>query len=127
MASKRKILIVDDSASIRAYFAQVLGGLYEIELAVNGVEGIEKLLQHRFDVILVDVNMPLMDGYEFVRRLRTSAELWAATPIVMITSEQEEKDCRAAFAVGANLFLTKPVKSQELLDIAELLLAEGGW
>jgi two-component system chemotaxis response regulator CheY len=119
--SQRSILIVDDSHTVRLYYRRSLeANGFLVEEAQNGVEGLERALTKTYDLLLVDVNMPKMDGYEFVRTIR-SAPNDDTTPVIMITSEQEIKDRRAAYRAGANLFVVKPVKAHELAELARLL------
>lgn len=120
MKSPCKILLVDDSLTQRLYFKQALAGYaYELHEAENGVQGLEMMLEHRFDLLLVDINMPKMDGYEFVQRVRKQDT--SHVPIVMVSSEQEPKDWSAAMGAGANLYLTKPVQAPKLAQLVELL------
>ena len=121
MSATHRILIIDDSATVRSFYRRSLAGKpYEIDEAQNGVEGVERVLSNAYDLLLVDVNMPKMDGYEFVRVIR-SAPNEITTPVVMITSEHEPNDRRAAYQAGANLFLMKPVKGNQLLELVRLV------
>jgi len=109
-----RILVVDDSAAIRGYHTDILNRAgHETEVAINGVEGLEKALLEEFDLFLVDVNMPKMDGYEFVRQLRGDARL-SDRPAIMISTESKDHDRIAAFDAGADLYLVKPVKPDVL-------------
>ncbi len=91
--------------------------------AVNGIEALEKALLHPFDLYVVDVNMPRLDGYGFLRELR-GRDLPQA-PAIMITTEAELRDRDRAYAAGANCYLAKPVKPGQLLDHVRLLLGGG--
>jgi len=82
-------------------------------VAINGVEGLEKALMGNFDLFLVDVNMPKMDGYAFTDQLRSDSKL-QHLPIVMISTEAKDRDKTAAFDAGADLYLVKPVKPEVL-------------
>lgn len=116
-----RILIVDDSASVRGYHRAVLAGPgWVIEEAANGYEALEKALRHSYDLFLVDVNMPQMDGYELVRQLRELPE-YRTAPVVLVTTEAGEEDRRAGFAAGANAYLVKPARPAELRCLAALL------
>jgi two-component system chemotaxis response regulator CheY len=118
------VLIVDDAATVRMYYRMTLaaGGI-EVTEAVNGIEALEKALLNPFDLYIVDVNMPKLDGYGFLRELR-GRDLPQA-PAIMVTTEAERHDMTLAYASGANLFLTKPVKPDRLLSQVRLLLGEG--
>lgn len=121
MSTAHRILIVDDSATVRSFYRRALASKpYAVEEAQNGIEGVELVLRNTYDLLLVDVNMPKMDGYEFVRVIR-SAPNDISTPVIMITSEHEPKDRRAAYQVGANLFLMKPVKGLQLVELVRLV------
>jgi len=119
----KRALIIDDAATVRMYHRNTLeaGGL-EVSEAVNGIEGLEKALLTPFDIYLVDINMPKLDGYGFLRELR-SRDLPQA-PAIMVSTEAQAEDQARAFASGANLYLTKPVKPEQLLAQVRLLLGE---
>lgn len=113
MTAKR-VLVIDDAATVRMYHRQILetAGL-EVEEAANGYEGLEKALASHFDLVLVDVNMPKMDGYAFVREVRKSEEL-RAIPVIMISTEAEASDATRGYEAGANFYLIKPVRPEDL-------------
>jgi two-component system chemotaxis response regulator CheY len=117
-----RIVIVDDAGLVRAYYRDILErGGYQVTEALNGVEALEMLLQHKADLIIVDVNMPQMDGISFLKALRRQALPLAATPALMISTESENHDMAAARAAGANHYLVKPVREDELLEYVALL------
>jgi two-component system, chemotaxis family, chemotaxis protein CheY len=119
----KHILIVDDAATVRLYHRAILEGAgYAVAEAVNGVEALEKALQSAFDLYIVDVNMPQLDGYSFLRQLR--AHDIAQAPAVMVSTEAQDADRRRAFEAGANLYIVKPTRPQQLLRVAKLLLGE---
>lgn len=114
MNQAKKILVVDDAATVRAYHRQVISALgFAVEEAANGYEGLEKALAEKFDLFLVDVNMPKMDGYTMVKHLREDAGN-QATPVMMISTEAETQDRDLAYQAGANIYLTKPARPDEL-------------
>lgn len=120
----KKVLIVDDAATVRLYHKDILvKNGFATDEAVNGLEALEKAHNQRFDLYLVDVNMPKMDGYSFIRHLRASTTIEQA-PVVMISTESEPKDESRAYQVGANLYLVKPIKPDQLLEYASLLVGE---
>lgn len=113
---KPRILVVDDSSLIRLYCRDVLeGGGFEVEQAINGMEAMEKVLGLAFDLVIVDVNMPRMDGFSFLRALRSLASPVAALPALVMTTEAGVQDRGDARAAGANFYLVKPVAETELL------------
>ncbi|MGB0129941.1 MAG: response regulator [Rhodocyclaceae bacterium] len=119
----KRILIVDDAATVRLYHRSILESPARVvEEAINGIEALEKALQAPFDLYVVDVNMPKLDGYGFLKELR-SRDLPQA-PAVMVSTEAASSDRMRAYAVGANLYLVKPVKPGELLTHCRLLLGE---
>jgi two-component system, chemotaxis family, chemotaxis protein CheY len=121
-ASPKRILIVDDSSLVRLYYRDALEKSgFEIEQAINGVEAMEKVLAQPFDLVIVDVNMPRMDGLSFVRALRRSAADVATLPALIITTEDGEQDRADARAAGANFYLVKPVSAIDLLRHAAVL------
>jgi two-component system chemotaxis response regulator CheY len=119
----KRILIVDDAATVRMYHRKILESVgYEVEEAINGVEAIEKALQSHFDLYLVDVNMPKLDGYGFLRELR-SQDIYQA-PAIMVSTEAALNDQVLAYKAGANGYLIKPIKPVQLLTHTQLLLGE---
>ncbi|MEA3499152.1 MAG: response regulator [Campylobacterota bacterium] len=116
----KKILVVDDSVTVRMYHKQILQGAgYEIDEAENGMEALEKTSECKYDMCLVDINMPILDGYSFVKRLRENDGF--DIPIVMISTEAEQNDITIAYNAGANLYQVKPVSTDELITSANLL------
>lgn len=120
-----RILVIDDAATVRMYHRQILEGAgFVVAEAINGIEAMEKALSERFDLYLVDVNMPKQDGYGFLRELR-SRDIHQA-PAIMISTESTGQDKRRAYEAGANFYLIKPIKPDELLSHCRLLLGPGG-
>ena len=117
----KKVLVVDDAVTVRMYHRSILesAGL-TVEEAANGYEGLEKALSEQYALFLVDVNMPKMDGYRMVRRLREQQET-RSTPVVMISTEAQQQDGEQAYQAGANLYLTKPVRPEDLSLIVGML------
>jgi two-component system chemotaxis response regulator CheY len=119
----KRILIVDDAATVRMYYRSILEGAgYQITEAVNGIEAMEKCLQEPFGLYIVDINMPKQDGYSFLSELR-GRDL-PQVPAMMVSTEAAASDRTRAYAAGANLYLFKPVKPDELLINCRLLLGE---
>lgn len=113
---RRRILVVDDSSLVRLYYHGALEKAgFAVEQAINGIEATEKVLAQGFDLLIVDVNMPGMDGFSFVRDLRHRKEDIAALPILMITTEAGETDIADARAAGVNYYLVKPVSEADLV------------
>jgi two-component system chemotaxis response regulator CheY len=115
-SAKARVLIVDDSSLVRLYYRSALEKAgFEVEQAINGIEAMERTLSQPFDLVIVDVNMPRMDGFTFVRALRRIATDVASLPALMISTEAEVQDVAAARAAGANFYLVKPVSEAELV------------
>jgi len=121
----KRVLIVDDATTVRLYHRQILEQAgFAVEEAINGLEALEKAVADHYDLYLVDVNMPRMDGYTFLRQLRARDDVYQA-PAVMISTESQEKDRKAAYAAGANYYMVKPVKPDLLARLAGLLTGGG--
>lgn len=119
-----RILVVDDAATVRMYHKQVLEEAgYQVDEAINGLEALEKALTTPFDLYLVDINMPKLDGYDFLKDLRTRDIKQA--PAIMISTEAQSRDKQRAYQSGANLYMVKPIKPPELLRCCELLIGQG--
>ncbi|HEX5623870.1 MAG TPA: response regulator [Sulfuricurvum sp.] len=116
------VMVVDDSKTVRSYHGSILKDLgVNVLEAENGMEALEKSLGTSVDLYLVDVNMPIMDGYSFVSELRKQPS-GRLTPVIMITTQEETTDKLEAFKVGASLFETKPIKPDALKGYLQLLL-----
>jgi two-component system chemotaxis response regulator CheY len=117
-----RILVVDDATVVRLYYRQLLeSDGYLVDEAINGVEGLEKALRGRFDLCIVDVNMPMMDGLEFLLALRRTPAT-RSLPALVTTTQAGDGDRAAALAAGANDYLVKPVAQDLLaLHVAALL------
>ncbi len=116
-------LIIDDSSTARMYYREILEGANcVVDEAINGFEGLEKAMNQSVDLILVDVNMPKMDGYTFLEQLRRAPEL-QSVPAIMISTEAGDADREKAYAAGANFYLVKPVGPAELAAFARLMTA----
>ena len=120
----KRVLIIDDAATVRMYHRGIMKQAgYQTDEAINGIEALEKAHENPYDLYLVDVNMPKMDGYSFVRKLRESMDIRQA-PAVMISTEAEEDDETQAYLSGANLYIVKPVRPEQLVQCARMLMGE---
>lgn len=107
----KKVLIVDDVDIIRKTSEMIARSLkYETVTAVNGEEALERIAEHNPDLILTDVNMPLMDGLELCRRLREDGK-YRRIPIIVYSGEDNREE---AFRSGADDYLQKPFRVEEL-------------
>jgi len=121
-----RILVVDDATVVRLYYGQTLAAEgYAVAEALNGQEGLERALMEPFDLCVVDVNMPVMDGHAFVRALRAEPAT-APTPVLMTSTQSGEADHRIAFEAGANFYLAKPVSPAVLAQTVAAMLGRVG-
>lgn len=118
-----KILIIEDSPTMRQLIAFALKRLQGVRIveAHDGVDGLRKLSSEKFDLILTDINMPVMDGLKLVSLVRNDAN-YRTTPIVVITTEGAQEDRDRALSLGANDYITKPIQANRILDLARTLL-----
>ncbi len=116
------VMVVDDSKTVRNYHGAILKSMgIDILEAENGMEALEKSLDNSIDLYLVDVNMPIMDGYSFIKDLRKQED-HKVVPIIMVTTQAKEEDKINAYKVGANLFETKPIKPDQLQAYIDILV-----
>lgn len=119
----RRVLVVDDAPTVRMYHGEILRSLgFAVDEASNGFEALELALQTAYDLFVVDVNMPQMDGYALVSALR-GADVGTSAPVVTISTEASEDDAAAAHRAGANHYLVKPVNPEVLRTVADVLTA----
>jgi two-component system chemotaxis response regulator CheY len=122
VSAPSRVLVVDDSTIVRRYVRDALErAQFAVDEAFNGVEAMEKILARPFDLLVVDVNMPKMDGCAFLRALRGRDGAIASIPALMTSTEAEPQDVEAAYAAGANYYLVKPVSQDDLVRHAEAL------
>lgn len=111
-----KVLSVDDSASIRALVEDTLVDAgFEVETAVDGEDGLEKAQSGKYDVVLIDVNMPKMNGIELVGKLRGLSD-YKFTPMLMLTTEVDAEKKKQAKEAGATGWLVKPFDPPKLIS-----------
>lgn len=118
-------LVVEDSPTMRQLISFSLKRFKNARIveAVDGVDALKKLSGERIDLILTDINMPVMDGLKLVSLVRQNAQM-RAIPIVIITTEGAEEDRERGLALGANAYISKPIQSSHLIKtISELLTA----
>ncbi len=118
---KQKILIVDDEEVFRKLLLSKLKDGYEVEIAFDGIEALEKVKYFKADLFLVDRMMPNMDGVELIKNLRQIPE-FTGTPIIMLTARDQVKDKVQGFEVGADDYVTKPFNLLELTSRIESFL-----
>lgn len=116
-----KILLVEDETIIRASIAEILRHYeYEVIVAENGKLGLAKALSEKPDLIICDVMMPEMDGFEMLQELRKQPEF--DTPFIFLTAKVQADDIRAGMNLGADDYIFKPFKSADLIKAIETRL-----
>jgi len=122
MDTKKTILIVDDSEFVRSYHSHILEQAhFQVITAVDGSDGLEKLYANACDLVLTDINMSNMDGYEFIRRVRADGK-YVSMPIIIVSTESEARDKMKGFEAGANLYLVKPSSPEMMVENVRMIL-----
>ena len=121
--ARHRILIVEDSPTMRQLLVFALKRMKDVDIveAQDGMDGLRKISSDHFDLALVDINMPVMDGLKLISLIR-GEESTQAIPIVVITTEGAQEDRERALALGANEYLTKPIQANRVLQVAKGLL-----
>jgi two-component system chemotaxis response regulator CheY len=121
--SQRRILIVEDSPTMRQLLVFALRRLKNVEIveAQDGMDGLRKVSTDHFDIALIDINMPVMDGLKLIRLMR-GEEALKDIPIVVITTEGASEDRERALGLGANEYLTKPIQANRVLSVVKDLM-----
>lgn len=116
------ILSVDDSASVRkmVQFTLESKGM-QVKSAGDGLEALEILKHHIVDAIILDINMPKMNGLEFLQTVKSDSA-YATIPVIMLTTEGQDEDKDKAVALGASAYVVKPFKPSQLLTLLEEVL-----
>ncbi|MBK6691231.1 MAG: response regulator [Myxococcales bacterium] len=123
MSQEYSCLVVEDSPMMRQLLVFALARVKNLRVteADDGVDGLRKLASGRYDIILTDINMPIMDGLKLVRRVR-SDPTHKDVPIIIITTESAQEDRRRALELGANAYITKPIQAPQVIaKVRELL------
>jgi DNA-binding response OmpR family regulator len=122
--ARKKILIVDDSETSLMMSRMILSkASYDIVVAKDGQEGVEKAVAEMPDLILLDVVMPRMNGFEACAQIR-ARELTKSIPVIIVTTRGEEANVETGFTAGCNDYITKPVNGLELLSKVRSLLGD---
>jgi two-component system chemotaxis response regulator CheY len=121
--ARHRILIVEDSPTMRQLLVFALKRLKEVDIveAQDGMDGLRKVSSDHFDLALIDINMPVMDGLKLISLIRGEDNL-REMPIIVITTEGAKEDRERALALGANEYLTKPIQANKVLRVAQGLL-----
>lgn len=121
------ILVVEDSPTMRQLISFAIKRIPNSRVveATDGVDALKKLSSEKIDLIIADINMPVMDGLKLVSLVRGNP-VFKDIPIIMVTTEGAEEDRKRAIAIGANAYLPKPIQTQELLKLVTSYLAGQG-
>lgn len=117
------ILVVEDSPTMRQLISFAMKRIPDARVieATDGVDALKKLSADKVDLILCDINMPVMDGLKLVSLVRGNPA-YKDIPIIIITTEGAEEDKKRALAIGANAYLPKPIQTQELIKLVNSYL-----
>lgn len=118
------ILVVEDSPTMRQLISFAIKRIPQSRIieATDGVDALKKLSSEKIDIILADINMPIMDGLKLVSLVRGNPS-YKDIPIIIITTEGAEEDKKKALAIGANAYLTKPIQTQELMKLVNSFIS----
>ena len=123
---KLSALVVEDSPPMRKMIVFALSrvrGLTVVE-ADDGVDALRRIASTKFDIIITDINMPILDGLKLVKRLRAD-ENYMDVPIIIITTEGAAEDRQRALALGANAYITKPIQAPQVIKLVRQILGLG--
>lgn len=121
-----KVLVVEDSPTMTQLLLFTLKKIkgMEVVTASDGVDGLKKLTEGKYDLVLTDINMPLMDGLKFVSLIRGEDNgANKDVPIIIITTEGEDSVRDKGLELGANSYITKPINPRQVIDTVQKLLA----
>jgi len=126
MNSEKKeynVLIVEDSPTMRQLLTFILKRIKGVNVveAKDGVDALKKMSVNRFDLVITDINMPIMDGLKLVNLIRKD-DIHKNVPIIIVTTEGGQEDKERAMALGANAYITKPIQSAHLLEVIKQYL-----
>jgi DNA-binding response OmpR family regulator len=121
MQNRKKILTVDDNPDNNAIIEELFGDHYDLRTATTGEEALQIARDFRPDLILLDIMMPGMDGYEVCRRLRKFSTL-SETKIIMVTAKGDLEDKISGYQAGASDYITKPFEEENILESVEFFL-----
>ena len=117
-------LVVEDSPPMRKMIVFALSRIRELSVteADDGVDALRRIASTKFDIIITDINMPILDGLKLVKRLRAD-DNYKDVPIVIITTEGAAEDRQRALALGANAYITKPIVAQQVISLVREILS----
>ncbi len=118
---KKKILIVEDDLDIRIMMEYILREDYDLVLCGDGRSGIDKAVEERPDLILLDIYMPGISGLEVCKAVRDNSEI-SSTPVILLTAGALKEEVSEGYAIGADDYIFKPFEPEELIERIEKLL-----
>ena len=123
MIDKVNALVAEDSPTMRQLIVFALSRIKTLQVveADDGVDALKKLSQQRYDILITDINMPMLDGLKLVSMVRKD-EVHKDIPIVIITTEGAQEDRQRALSLGANAYITKPIQAPQVIGKVKELL-----
>ena len=117
------VLVVEDSPPMRKMIVFALSRIKGLVVAEadDGVDALRRLAGTKYDLIITDINMPILDGLKLVKRLRAD-ESYMHVPIIIITTEGAAEDRQRALALGANAYITKPIQAPQVIKLVKEIL-----
>jgi DNA-binding response OmpR family regulator len=113
---RARILIAEDEANIVESLSYILQRAeFEVDIAANGLDALDRLRRSTFSVLILDVMMPEMDGFDVLRAVRADREL-ARLPVIVLTAKGQARDRKIAEEIGASAFITKPFSNAEVVE-----------
>lgn len=121
--AKNKCLVVEDSPTMRQLLLFALARIKDLEVleAVDGVEALKKMADSKFDLFMVDINMPRIDGLKLIKHIHAD-EVAGNVPIVIVSEIKTKDDHRRASSLGVDAYITKPVHTSQIIDTVTALL-----
>jgi len=118
-----QVLVVEDSPPMRKMIVFALSRIKGLTVAEadDGVDALRRLAATRYDLIITDINMPILDGLKLVKRLRADGA-YMKVPIIIITTEGAAEDRQRALALGANAYITKPIQAPQVIKLVKEIL-----
>jgi DNA-binding response OmpR family regulator len=121
--AKKTVLVVDDEADIRTVLrALLVAEGFNVETATNGEEALQMLKREKFDLLILDLLMPKMDGYQVVSNL--SSEIGEKMPVIMLTARTTDRDILKGYSIGAAYYITKPFETKTVTNIVNYLIGD---
>lgn len=120
----KKMLTVDDSPSVRKLVKFTLKAKgFQVSSAGDGEEALDLMKEESFDAIILDINMPRMNGLEFLKHIKANDQ-YASIPVIMLTTEGQDDDKDKAISLGATAYMVKPFKPTQLLTLLEKIVPD---